>query len=59
MARLVRLNVEETEDGPVAHQPGDDGGMPEGMKTNAMFMSEIGKSVYSAGSTVEVEMRVL
>ncbi len=59
MARLVRLNVEETEDGPVARQPGDDGGMPEGMKTNAMFMSEIGKSLYPAGSTVEVEMRVL
>ncbi len=59
MARLVRLNVEETEDGPVAHQPGDDGGMPDGMKSNAMFMSEIGKSVYPAGSTVEVEMRVL
>lgn len=59
MTRLVRLNVEETENGPVARQPQGEGGMPEGMKTNAMFMSELGKSVYPAGSTVEVEMRIL
>ena len=59
MARLVRLNVEETENGPVARQPEGNGGMPETMHTNAMFMSETGKSLYPAGSTVEVEMRIL
>lgn len=59
MTRLVRLNVEETPEGPVAYQPQGHGGMPETMKTNAMFMSELGKFVYPAGSTVEVEMRIL
>lgn len=59
MTRLVRLNVEETEKGPIAHQSDGHGGMPETMKTNAMFMSELGKSVYPVGSTVEVEMRIL
>ena len=59
MARLVRLNVEETENGPVARQLEGNGGMPETMHTNAMFMSETGKSLYPAGSTVEVEMRIL
>ena len=59
MARLIRLNVEETENGPVARQPEGNGGMPETMHTNAMFMSEKGKSLYPAGSTVEVEMRIL
>ena len=56
MSRLVRLNVEETEDGPVAHQP-EQGGMAADMKTNAMFLSEIGKE-YPAGSKIEVEMRI-
>ena len=59
MARLIRLNVEETENGPVARQPEGNGGIPETMHTNAMFMSEKGKSLYPAGSTVEVEMRIL
>ena len=33
--------------------------VPETMHTNAMFMSETGKSLYPAGSRVEVEMRIL
>jgi molybdopterin molybdotransferase/putative molybdopterin biosynthesis protein len=59
MSVLVRLNVVETENGPVAQQlTGSRPGLIATMHTNAVFMSEIGKSLYPAGSVIEVEMRV-
>jgi hypothetical protein len=59
MSVLVRLNVVETENGPMAQQlTGSRPGLIATMHTNAVFMSEIGKSLYPAGSVIEVEMRV-
>lgn len=59
MSALIRLQVEETPEGPVAY-PLDrfKSDMPSMMRTNALFMSHIGTGLYPAGTQIEVEMRL-
>ena len=60
MSMMVRLNVEERPDGPVAYQVREEMGSVIGsMRTNAIFMTTRGVDLYPAGSNIEVEMRVI